>query len=60
VPILDPADESVLLAAIKTYPLMVLTGLGVFAAADSLDATLAVIEDAEAAAELTLTLQRLR
>ncbi len=60
VPILDPADESVLLAAIKTYPLMVLTGLGVFAADASLDATLAVIEDAEAAAELTLTLQRLR
>jgi|GEM_PF-3600703 len=60
VPILDPADEPGLLNAIKTYPLVVLTGLGVFASGADLDATLAVIEDAESAAELTLTLQRLR
>ncbi len=60
VPILDPADETSLLAAIKTYPLIVLTDLGVFASGATLDATLAAIEDAEAAAELTLTLQRLR
>lgn len=60
VPILDPADEPGLLTAIKTYPLIVLTNLGVFASCATLDATLALIEDAEAAAELTLTLQRLR
>ncbi len=60
VPLLDPADEPGLITAITTHSLVVLTGLGVFASGANLDATLASIEDAEAAAEITLTLRQLR
>ncbi|MEE9403943.1 MAG: class II aldolase/adducin family protein [Algisphaera sp.] len=59
VPIIDGNDEKALLAAIKSYAVIVLPEHGVFATGSSLNQVLSTLEDTEAAAELTLTLQLL-
>ena len=58
-PVVDPHDETALAAAIAKCPVVLLPDVGVFASGAGLDDVVSQLEDASAAAALTLTLRQL-